>query len=252
MKGKASYIILLIIFSTICTVSASERAQACYCIPPNIKVLSPENRTYATDSIPLIFTLNEPTSWNGYSLDGHANITVLGNDTLTNLLDGTHNVLVYANDTGGNMGVSDIVHFMVDTTPPDITDVVQMPSADNVLPDDDVDVNATVTDILSEVVHVVLNYTNGNGTWISADMVNLEGDVWGGTIPKFDYGTWVNYTISAWDEVGNFNTSEEIYGYQYQYNVIPEFTSLIIFLLLMSATLLAALAYRRNSSSGAN
>jgi hypothetical protein len=148
------------------------------------------------------------------------------------------------------MGISNVVYFMVDTTPPDITNVVQMPLANNVLPDDDVSVNATVTDILSEVVHVVLNYTNGNGTWISTDMTNLEGNIWSGTIPKFDYGTWVNYTISAWDEVGNFNTSEEIYGYQYQYNVIPEFTSQIIFLLLMSSTLLAALAYRRKRSLG--
>ena len=251
MKVKASCITFLIVFSAICLVSVSERVKACYCIPPSIEILSPENKTYATDSIPLIFTISEPTSWNGYSLDGHANTTVPGNGTLTNLLDGTHNVLVYANDTEGNMGVSNIVYFTVDTTPPDITKVSQMPLSNNVLPDDDVRVNATVIDILSEVVRVVLNYTNGNGTWISVDMANLEGDLWKGTIPKFDYGTWVNYTILAWDEVDNFNTSEEIYGYQHQYNVIPEFTSLIVFLLLMTSTLLAALVYRRRRSLAA-
>jgi len=248
MKVKASYIIFLILFSAICLVSVSEKVQACYCIPPSIEILSPENETYATDSIPLIFILSEPTSWNGYSLDGHVNTTVSGNSTLANLLDGTHNVLVYANDTEGNMGISNTVYFTVDTTPPDITNVMQMPLPNNVLPDSDVRVNVTVIDILSEVVQVALNYTNGNGTWTFVNMANLEGDVWSGTIPKFDFCTWVNYTISAWDEVGNFNTSEEIYGYQHRYHVIPEFPSLVIFPLLMTAILLATLSYREKRS----
>jgi hypothetical protein len=79
--------------------------------PPRITVLSPENTTYLTDSVPLVFTLNEPTSWIRYSLDEQVNVTITGNTTITNLTSGSHNVVVYVNDTNGNMGVSDKVYF---------------------------------------------------------------------------------------------------------------------------------------------
>jgi len=245
MKVKASYIILLIMLATIYATSASKKVQACDYEPPNVEILSPENKTYAANSIPLIFTLSETTSWIGYSLDEHENSTVLGNDTLTSLVDGAHNVVVYANDTRGNMGMSNTVYFTVDTTPPNVTNVSQSPLPNNVLPDDEVKVNATVIDILSEVRQVILIYTNGNGTWVFVYMTSLEGDVWNGTIPKFDYCTWMNYTFSAKDGVGNWNTHEEIYGYQYQYHVIPEFSLLIILSLFMTLSLLATATYRR-------
>jgi len=68
----------------------------------------------------LIFTVDELTSWIGYSVDGQANVTTLGNTTLSGLRDGTHNLVVYANDTVGNMGTSSTVYFMVDTVAPNI------------------------------------------------------------------------------------------------------------------------------------
>ena len=87
----------------------------------NIEILSPENMTYAADSIPLTFTVDEMTSWIGYRLDGQANVTITGNTTLPVLSDGSHNLVVYANDTAGNMGSSDIIYFSIDTTPPNIS-----------------------------------------------------------------------------------------------------------------------------------
>lgn len=212
---------------------------------PAIVILSPENKTYSTDAIPLTFTIDEAISWMGYSLDGEANATISGNATLSDLFDGMHYVVVYANDTNGNMGMSNTVYFAVDTTPPNITDVSQIPLPDNVLTADEVRVNATITDNLSGVRKAILNYTNGDGTWIGVNMTNLEGNVWNGTIPAFDYCNWVNYTIMAEDEVGNIITTAEIYGYQYQYHVIPEFPSLLILSLFMIATLLATIICRR-------
>jgi parallel beta-helix repeat protein len=88
--------------------------------PPAISILSPEAKAYNRRDIPLTFTINEPTSWTGFSLDGQSNATTTGNTTLTNLSDGTHAIKVYANDTEGNMGSSAIVNFSVDTTPPTI------------------------------------------------------------------------------------------------------------------------------------
>jgi hypothetical protein len=81
--------------------------------PPQIQVLSPQNTTYATNTIALNFTINKPSVWIGYSLDNNGNITVLGNTTLTSLLDGSHNVVVFANDSLGDMGSSDLVYFSI-------------------------------------------------------------------------------------------------------------------------------------------
>ncbi|UCE44087.1 MAG: TlpA family protein disulfide reductase [Candidatus Bathyarchaeota archaeon] len=81
--------------------------------PPTISILSPENKTYTTSSVPLTFTVNEPPFWIGYSLDGQANLTIAGNTTLTNLSDDIHTITVWANDTDGNMGCSDIAYFTV-------------------------------------------------------------------------------------------------------------------------------------------
>ena len=82
-------------------------------IPPAIYILSPQNTTYTEGSVPLTFTVNEKTSWIGYSLDDQENVTITGNIPLTGLPEGSHNIVVYANDTSGNMGASDTVHFTV-------------------------------------------------------------------------------------------------------------------------------------------
>jgi len=89
-------------------------------VPPVITILSPQNITYNTNPA-LTFTLSEPTSWIGYSLDNLPNVTITGNTTLTGLTQGSHNVRVYANDTSGFMGASNKVFFSVDTIPPTIT-----------------------------------------------------------------------------------------------------------------------------------
>jgi peptide/nickel transport system substrate-binding protein len=86
-------------------------------LPPTIVVLSPANATYDTRNVSLIFTVDEPTDWIGYSLDGAANVTITGNTTITSLSYGSHKVVVYANDTQGNMGTSNTVYFVIVSTP---------------------------------------------------------------------------------------------------------------------------------------
>ena len=82
-------------------------------MPPTITLLSPQNVTYTTTSTPLTFTVDEETSWIGYSLDNQANITITENTTLTGLSEGTHHITVYANDSSGNMGASETVYFTI-------------------------------------------------------------------------------------------------------------------------------------------
>jgi len=124
--------------------------------------------------------------------------------------------------------------------PPDITNVSQTPPENNVKPEDEVKVNATVNDI-SGVKRVVLNYTyaNSNGKWSQTiDMTNLGGNVWNAKIPAFAYGTNVTYLIIATDEANNTITTEEM-ECKYQYEVVPEFPSFLVLLIFMTGTLLA-------------
>jgi hypothetical protein len=85
--------------------------------PPTIEILSPQNIIYKLRPgepprpIPLTFTVNETTSWIGYSLDSQENVTITGNTTLTDLSYGIHSVTIYANDTAGNMGSSETIYF---------------------------------------------------------------------------------------------------------------------------------------------
>lgn len=84
----------------------------CACLP-FITIVSPQNVTYPMTSIALTFTVDEATSWIGYSLDNQANVTIAGNTALTDLSGGTHYITVYANDSSGNMGASETVCFTV-------------------------------------------------------------------------------------------------------------------------------------------
>jgi hypothetical protein len=83
-------------------------------VPPIIDVVSPVNQMYNESSVSLVFTVNKPVNWTGYSLDGQDNVTVTGNTTMEGLANGLHNVTVYAKDTFGNVGASETVSFSVE------------------------------------------------------------------------------------------------------------------------------------------
>ena len=80
---------------------------------PVITVFSPENTSYPSKDLPVNFTVDEPVSWIGYSLDNQNNVTFTENSTLTDLTFGNHTLAVFANDTAGVMGVSQTVNFTV-------------------------------------------------------------------------------------------------------------------------------------------
>ena len=87
-------------------------------VPPELRLLSPENVTYTSDSVELALSVNRPTAWIGYSLDGRVNVTVKGDAVLSELSEGQHRLIVYVNDTFGNFVSSGAVYFSVDTLPP--------------------------------------------------------------------------------------------------------------------------------------
>jgi hypothetical protein len=93
--------------------------------PLVMAVSSPEQfGTYSFSSVPLGFTVSNPVSWLGYSLDGQDKVTVAGNVTLSGLSYGMHTLTVYANDTYGFTDTSETITFTVDTPEPFPTTLV--------------------------------------------------------------------------------------------------------------------------------
>jgi hypothetical protein len=83
-------------------------------LPPNISVLTVENKTYASSVIALNFSVSEQSSQLMYSLDGNANITIAGNTTLSGLQNGEHNITIFAQDKSGHIGASETIYFSVE------------------------------------------------------------------------------------------------------------------------------------------
>ena len=81
--------------------------------PPTVSILSPENETYKVTDVPLTFTVDEETSLLAYSLDGHSNVTITGNRTLSGVSNGTHVIVLYARNSFGDVNASGIVYFSV-------------------------------------------------------------------------------------------------------------------------------------------
>jgi parallel beta-helix repeat protein len=82
--------------------------------PPDVCLITPENTTYNTTNVSLNFTVNEETSWMGYSLDGQDNVTITETTlNLTELAEGSHTLTVYAIDTDGNTGASETISFTI-------------------------------------------------------------------------------------------------------------------------------------------
>jgi N-acetylneuraminic acid mutarotase len=82
-------------------------------VPPEISVISPENKTYNDSIVALTFAVDKPVSQMDYCLDGQGNVTVAGNATFPDLPNGAHNLAVYVKDTEGSIGASENVVFTI-------------------------------------------------------------------------------------------------------------------------------------------
>jgi len=215
-------------------------------VPPLLAIESPENGAcYATNASFLSFTVSEQPVWIGYSLDGQLNATIVGNTTLLGLSDDYHSLTIFANDTAGNMGASNTT-FIVDTIPPNITQIVQTPIA-LVLPEDEVRIDSAIYDA-NGVKCARLSYTIDNETWRTVEMTSGGKEMWNATIPALPYGTNVTYRIEAQDIASNNITSDES-GYTFGYTVIPEFPTVLILPMLVVATSVCVLFMKKKRHS---
>lgn len=162
--------------------------------PPTLSIISPENKAYTVNSIPLTFTISETASWIGYSLDSQTNVTISGNTTINGLSDGVRTIIIYANDTAGNIGYSATVYFMIDTLPPNI----ELLSPENkTYTTNSVTLSFTVDETTSSVSYSLDGQAN----------VAIDGNT---TLSELSDGAH-SLVVYANDTAGNTGASEMIY-----------------------------------------
>lgn len=95
-----------------------------------VTLLRPENKSYGSNTLPLVFFSTAPELWMGYSLDSQQKVTVQGEVVLENLVEGIHRLTVYAGEKSG-VCASETVYFTINKTEtteiePDTTELEQI------------------------------------------------------------------------------------------------------------------------------
>jgi alpha-tubulin suppressor-like RCC1 family protein len=168
---------------------------------PNITIISPENNYYQNSSSVLFnVSSDKELSWCGLSVDGGANISMThaGDGmgayyTNSSMPDAQYSWIVYCNDTFGNMGISDLQAFTVDTIPPQITVTYPENVTYNVLTHD---LNYTYSELNCDIVWW------GDGTVNSS--TQACGLNWSGLSASVGANNW---TVWIRDLAGNLNSS---------------------------------------------
>ena len=127
--------------------------------------------------------------WKGYSLDGYANKTILGNVTIPIPNDGLHTVQVFGNDSLGTMHESDVRYFTTNSIGPDIT--INNPISNQLYGTTPPDFSLSIPD------------TDLDATWYSLDggTTNIPFSGLSGTIDQ-----------TEWDKMGNGTVTITFYA----------------------------------------
>jgi N-acetylneuraminic acid mutarotase len=189
-------------------------------VPPELQVLSPENKTYTSKDVQLSLTVNRPTNWIGYSLDGRANVTITGDTELSGLAEGAHSIKVSVNDTFGNLVSADAVYFSVDTLPPQVA--ILFPENKTY---GETDIHSVFT--VDEPVSWMGYSLDGQ------DNVTVTGNVTLAVLPEGSH----SLTFYATDLVENTGVSETVYF------VIAPFPTVLIVAVAVTIIIAVAAAY---------
>jgi maltose-binding protein MalE len=130
--------------------------------------------------------------------------------------------------------------------PPRITDIKKAPDLDYYPEWSEVKISATVSDEGSGVKNATLYYrTNRDSAFTAVPMeYNFLQQVYEATLPGQPAGTTVEFYILAYDRAGNIAV-ENNSGIYYNYQVVPEFPSSTILLLMLITCLTIAILLKR-------
>jgi hypothetical protein len=238
--------------------------------PPTVTITSPTtaNPVYTQSGKPVqvTFTYTEPNPLNwtitisnaAHTVPSVSNTTAItpGTSTATVAVpidstapEGTYNVAVTMyNIYSLSTTTTQINAVVIDNTPPTIGTPTQVPAASNVQPNQAVTVSVSITDTGSGVDNATLSYNTGTATWTDVAMaLNTTSGLWQATIPGYPAGTNVNYSITAYDKVGN-NAVNNNGGAYFVYTVIPEFPTVTALLMLMTFTAILTVLLKRRKT----
>jgi N-acetylneuraminic acid mutarotase len=189
-------------------------------VPPKLEILSPENKTYIHNDIPLVLSMSRPATWMGYSLDGGDNVTISGDTELLDLSEGNHSITVYITDTFGNTVSSESVAFSVDSFSPQI--MVLSPE-NKTYGGNDIQLVFTLDEPVSWMGYSLNRQEN----------ITITGNV---TLAALSNGSY-EITFYATDLFGNDGASETIF-----FEIAP-FPTVLLTALAVTITITAATAY---------
>ena len=128
----------------------------------------------------LSYDSNINFDWQGFSLDGQFNKTILGNTTIPIPNDGNHSIRVFGNDSIGTMYESDLRYFTTNALGPEIT--INSPISNQLFGIAPPDFSLSIPD--SDLI----------ATWYSLDggTITIPFSGFTGTIDQFE-----------WDKIGN-------------------------------------------------
>ena len=177
-------------------------------VAPMITIVAPLNQTYTSTTIVFNVSLSEPGSWCGLSLDGTGNksMTVAGNFanyTNSSMTQGSHNVTFYCNDTDGNMNLTSVRYFFIDSVAPTYSNNLTSPASPaNYSPSQSYQFNITWND-LNNISTATLIFNGSNYT------MNHSGNNYTYTFSSLAAG---NYSYYFWanDTFGNSNQTSSI------------------------------------------
>ncbi|MFX0069563.1 MAG: hypothetical protein ACFFAO_00520 [Candidatus Hermodarchaeota archaeon] len=125
------------------------------------------------EGILLSFENNDNLDWMGYSLDGQANTTILGNTTISIPAEGFHTIQVFGNDTIGTKYQSLPRSFTIDTFPPN-SSIKFTPYRGTNITIDTTMFEIYADDLISGVSQIMYNI-NSTGWQVYTDSFNLIG-----------------------------------------------------------------------------
>jgi parallel beta-helix repeat protein len=162
--------------------------------PPEVVIISPENKSYAVNNVSLTFAVNESVFRMAYSLDWQSNVAITANTTLTELSEGSYGITVYATDSFGNNGASNMTLFTIDLTPPSVSIL----SPENKTYDaTDIPLTFTLNEPASEMAYSLDGQAN----------VTIAGNVTLAVLPVGSH----SLVVYANDTAGNLGDSRIIY-----------------------------------------
>lgn len=166
--------------------------------------------------------------------------------------EGATTIYYKSTDNAGNVEETKSRMVKIDMAAPVIGAPTRTPEND-VPVGEQVKISVNVTDSVSGLADVILQYSLDNGTtWQPpiAMSYSTSTSAYEATIPPQYQETWVTYKIAATDNAGNQAVNDNA-GFFYTYVVTPEFPTLLILPLAMfTITIALLIAKRRHPGKG--